>query len=255
MSIGGTPILHGVDLDVLPGEVTVVVGPNGSGKSTLLKALCGDLPFNGAVTLNGRPLKTLKSWEAATLRAVLPQSSTLTFPYTVLEVVRIGLTSGTSGVPRDVLEALPELALERVDLAGFGGRFYQDLSGGEQQRVQLARTLCQVWHPVFEGVPRYLLLDEPVSSLDIRHQLGIMNVAREFAAAGGGVLAVLHDLNLTAMFADRVVVLNCGRVGAFGRPAEAINDAMLADVFGAALRVGVVPPAGAPFVLPQSASL
>ena len=98
-------------------------------------------------------------------------------------------------------------ALARVDLAGFEGRMYQELSGGEQQRVQLARVLCQVWTPVAEGRARYLFLDEPVSSLDIGHQLSVMRLARDFAARGGGVVAVMHDLNLTSMFADQVVMM------------------------------------------------
>ena len=108
--------------------------------------------------------------------------------------------------------------MARVDLAGFGARFYQELSGGEQQRVQLARVLCQVWTPVLEGRPRYLFLDEPVSSLDIKHQLVIMDIARDFARRGGGVVAILHDLNLTAMYADRVLVMKRGRVAASGSP-------------------------------------
>src|SRR5690606_8947929 len=115
-------------------------------------------------------------------------------------------------------------ALARVDLAGFAGRLYQELSGGEQQRVQLARVLCQVWTPVLEGQPRYLFLDEPVSSLDIRHQLIIMNIARDFARRGGAVVAILHDLNLTAMFSDRIFVMHRGRLAAGGTPQDVLTD-------------------------------
>ena len=148
---------------------------------------------------------------------------------------------------------LPDRALARVDLDGFAGRFYQELSGGEQQRVQLARVLCQVWAPVLDGRPRYLLLDEPVSSLDIRHQLMIMNVARDFARRGGGVVAILHDLNLTAMYADRVHVMHRGRLAAAGTPSEVLSDEMIAKVFECRLKVGALPAKGMPFVLPQSA--
>src|SRR5690606_32263171 len=105
----------------------------------------------------------------------------LSFPFTVREIVRLGLVGGRSGVLPGEDMRLPDRALARVDLEGFAGRFYQELSGGGQQRVQLARVLCQVWTPVLEGRPRFLLLDEPVSSLDIRHQLLIMNIARDFA--------------------------------------------------------------------------
>src|SRR5690606_25644727 len=143
------------------------------------------------------------------------------------------------GVAPNALARLPEEALAAVDLDGFGGRFYGELSGGEQQRVQLARVLCQVWVPVLDGVPRYLFLDEPVSSLDIKHQLMIMDVARAYANAGGGVIAVLHDLNLTAIHADQVVALRDGAVMARGTPAAVIKDEVLAQVFDAPLRVGV----------------
>ncbi len=184
------------------------------------------------------------------MRAVLPQSATLNFPFTVREIVAIGQRSGLSGLSETQARALPERALERVDLQGFGHRLYQDLSGGEQQRVQLARVLCQVWAPVEDGVPRWLLLDEPVSSLDIKHQLAIMRVARGFADRGGGVVAILHDLNLAAMFADRVTMLRGGRVVADGAPGRTISDASVAAVFDVPLHVGSSN--GVPFVLPHS---
>jgi len=248
--IGRKPILDDVSFAARPGEVTAIIGPNGSGKTTLLKSICGDIAHDGRVVINGQDLRRMKPWQAATLRAVLPQSTTLSFPFTVREVVALGTTAGRSGI--DDPERLPEMALERVDLAGFAGRFYQELSGGEQQRVQLARVLCQVWRPVLDGAPRYLLLDEPVSSLDIKHQLAIMQIAREFAADGGGVVAVLHDLNLAAMASDRILVMRKGRAVAFGTPQEVLRDEVVNPVFECDLRVGGLPAGGTPFVLPQS---
>lgn len=252
VSIGRRRIVTDVDFTARPGEVTAIVGPNGSGKTTLLKALSGELPHQGCIAINGRALAAMKSAEAAAVRAVLPQATSLAFPFTVREIVRLGLVGGWSGAPAGEVERLPERALARVDLEDFAGRFYQELSGGEQQRVQLARVLCQVWTPVLEGRPRYLLLDEPVSSLDIRHQLTIMDIARDFACSGGGVVAVLHDLNLTAMVADRIFVMDGGRLAAAGTPDEVLVDALLEKVFGCRLRVGALPLGGAPFVLPQS---
>jgi iron complex transport system ATP-binding protein len=253
VSLGGKRIVAEVDFAVVPGEVAVIVGPNGSGKSTLLKALSGDLPYSGAISFNGSNVKTMKPRDAALMRAVLPQATVLSFPFTVREVVRLGVTAGRSGTLAGEDIRLPDRALSRVDLDGFAGRFYQELSGGEQQRVQLARVLCQVWAPVLEGQPRYLLLDEPVSSLDIRHQLLVMDIAREFARRGGGVAAILHDLNLAAMFADRVFVMHRGRLDATGTPREVLSDALISRVFECDLKVGALPADGMPFVLPQTA--
>ncbi|MFC0246760.1 heme ABC transporter ATP-binding protein [Falsochrobactrum ovis] len=251
--ISGKKILHEVNFIALPRKLTVIVGPNGSGKTTLLRALSGDFPYLGQISLDGVDFASIKPWQMAARRAVLPQASALSFPFTVREVVRIGLTGGYSGVPAREQESLPELALEKVDLAGFSGRFYQELSGGEQQRVQLARVLCQVWKPVIDGKPRYLFLDEPISSLDIRHQIVVMEIAQDFVRSGGGVIAVLHDLNLTSMFADCVAVMHKGKLDAIGSPQETLTNERIARVYECPLRVGVQLPSGVPFILPQSA--
>lgn len=251
--IGKKDIVINADFRAVPGEITTIIGPNGSGKTTLLKAISGDLAYSGSIRMQDREIASLQPWEMALMRAVLPQSSSLAFPFTVREVVRFGITTGRSGYAEDQSEDLVEKALGRVDLTGFSGRFYQELSGGEQQRVQLARVLCQVWEPVVDGAPRYLFLDEPISSLDIRHQLIIMDIARAYARSGGGVLAVLHDLNLTSMYSDKVLVMQHGRCRGFGAPQDIIEDTLLQSVFECGLRVGAVPAAGGAFVLPQSA--
>ena len=242
--------LRGVSLIARPGEVTAIVGPNGSGKSTLLGAIVGSTPHQGEIRLNGRPVADYSAWRLAALRAVLPQSSRLAFSFTVLEVVRIGLQSGTAGDRPEV----PMHALARVGMAHYADRFYQELSGGEAQRVMLARVLAQVWAPVEDGEPRWLLLDEPVSSLDIAHQLQVMQIARDFANAGGGVLAVMHDLNLTALYADHVAVLADGERLAFGAPQEVLTDNTLSRAYRCTLRVSAPTPAGIPYILPHAAS-
>ncbi|RVD19989.1 heme ABC transporter ATP-binding protein [Mesorhizobium sp. M4B.F.Ca.ET.017.02.2.1] len=254
VAICGKRIVTHVDFAARPGEIAAIVGPNGSGKTTFLKALSGELAYTGGIALNGCDLKAMKPVEAATYRAVLPQATTLSFPFTVREIVRLGLVGGRSGVLPGENARLPERALARVDLDGFTGRFYQELSGGEQQRVQLARVLCQVWAPVLDGKPRYLFLDEPVSSLDVKHQLIIMDIARDFARRGGGVVAILHDLNLTAMYADRIHVMHRGRLAAAGAPQHVLTDELIEKVFDCRLKVGVLPAANMPFVLPQSAA-
>ncbi|MBA3448107.1 MAG: heme ABC transporter ATP-binding protein [Pseudaminobacter sp.] len=255
VSIGKARIVRDASFVAQAGEVTAIVGPNGSGKTTLLRAVSGDLSYTGTARINGRDCRTLSSWKMAEMRAVLPQATTLAFPFTVREIVGLGLTSGRSGASGSALVDLPRRALERVDLDGFAGRFYQELSGGEQQRVQLARVLCQVWEPVLEGQPRWLFLDEPVSSLDIKHQLIVMEIAAEFARRGGGVIAVLHDLNLAAMFANRIIVMNRGRVDTSGSPREVLADDLFSRVFDCQLKVNVQPSGELPFVLPQSARL
>ena len=253
--LGRKTVVENASFNAEAGQMTVIVGPNGSGKTTLMRALSGDLPFTGHITINGHSLSHLKLWQMAAMRAILPQSTSLSFPFTVREIVKLGLTSGRSGATRHVANNLPDEALELVDLAGFGGRFYQELSGGEQQRVQLARVLCQVWQPVLDGQPRFLFLDEPVSSLDIKHQLIIMQIARAFATRGGGVIAILHDLNLTSMYADRVVVMHDGRIDSVGTPAEVLTDDRILRVYECALKVGALPDKHVPFVLPQSAAM
>lgn len=233
--LGGTEILRGIDFTAAPGQFTAVIGPNGSGKTTLLRALTGEIGYAGEASLNDVDVRSAQPWRLAAMRAVLPQNSSLAFPFTVYEVVRLGLTAGIVGADA---ENLVGKALSSVDLEGFDARFYQELSGGEQQRVQLARALCQVWEPIADGVPCYLFLDEPVSSLDIKHQLQIMQIAADYARRGGGVLAVMHDLNLTALFADRVVLLNEGRLFAQGTPAEVLTRQHLEQVYDCPMRVG-----------------
>jgi iron complex transport system ATP-binding protein len=254
VSIDRKRIIANVDFEIRPGGMAAIVGPNGSGKTTFVKAISGDLPYTGNISINGRDIAVMKPWQAAAMRAVLPQGTALSFPFTVREVVKLGLTGGRSGVLPGEDERLPDRALARVDLDGFAGRLYQELSGGEQQRVQLARVLCQVWAPVLDGSPRYLLLDEPVSSLDIKHQLIIMNIARDFARRGGGVVAILHDLNLAAMFADRIFVMHRGDLAAAGSPQLVLSDELISRVFECRLKVGAMPAGDTPFVLPQSAA-
>ena len=249
VSLGKSPILHGISAEARPGEVTVIVGPNGSGKTTLLRALTGDVGFAGQVSLNGRDCAYLRPWELAAVRGVLPQASALAFPFTVAEVVRLGLTAAPHAGRADLVPR----ALAAVDMAGFAPRLYQELSGGQQARVQLARVLVQVWNPVVDGVPCWLFLDEPVASLDIAHQLGVVRLMRDFAGRGGGVVTVLHDLNLTAMAADRVWLMDQGQLTGQGPMSEVLTDAALERAYGCPLRVGRLPPAGCWFSLPQAA--
>ncbi|MEP5153584.1 heme ABC transporter ATP-binding protein [Planktotalea sp.] len=249
VSIGRTEILCGADFVASAGELTAIVGPNGSGKTTLLKSLCNDLAYDGSIKINGTDIAELTPWDQAAQRAVLAQSNVIAFPFTVIEVVQIGLRAGTSGQHDD----LPMQALRKVGLAHYAHRNLQELSGGEQQRAHLARVLAQVWEPVVNNAPRWLLLDEPVASLDIAHQLQVMRLAQKFAQAGGGVIAVMHDLNLTAMFADSIAVVAEGKVISQGGTRDVMTDDILSRAYGCTLRVGCAPSDGTPFVLPHVA--
>lgn len=250
VTLGSKEILHGVSASFAPAQLSVIVGPNGSGKTTLLRALTAETVFDGQITLNGHDITQTPAWKLASMRAVLPQSTVLAFPFTVAEVVRLGQMGGISaGGPDRTFDAL-----HRVGLQGYASRFYSDLSGGEQQRVQLARVLLQVWQPISaNGAPRWLILDEPVSSLDIGHQLLVMQIARDFADQGGGVVAVMHDLNLSAMFADHMILMRNGQITAQGLVREVLVDDHLSHAYGCPLRVGVAPSDQSTFILPQMA--
>lgn len=243
--LGQRPVLKNISLCCAAGSLTAIVGPNGSGKTTLLRALSGDLDHSGEAHLNEIEIRKASPVQLAELRAVLAQSTQTAFAFSVLEIVRLGLVNG--GGDARALEALA-----RVGLAGYEGRPLNELSGGEQARVHLARVLAQVWHPLTDEGPRWLFLDEPVAALDIRHQLGVMRQARAFADQGGGVLAVMHDLNLSAMFADRILLLHDGEIVAFGPPDEVLTDANLQKAYGCELRVNTAPSQGV-WILPQMA--
>ena len=249
VQIGQREILSGIDFRARPGAVTAIVGPNGSGKTTLLRALSGEIAVTGDLTLNGFSVSATRPARLAAIRAVLPQATPLAFPFLVGEIVRLGSRSGLSAGDT----TLTSRALAAVGLSGFAHRFYQELSGGEQQRVQLARVMAQVWLPLGPDGPRWLFLDEPVASLDIGHQLLVMNITRAYADAGGGVVAVMHDLNLTAMFSDTVALVSEGRILGSGAPPDILTDTLLSKAYHCALRVNT-PPASGTYVLPQSAS-
>lgn len=226
-------ILQGIDVCVRPGRFTALIGPNGAGKSTALALLAGDFaPSAGAVELEGRALARYAALDLARRRAVMRQGGVIAFAFTVAEVVAMGraphAASGNPAADRAAIAA----ALAAADLDHLADRPVGMLSGGERQRVHFARALAQVG-----GMARgYLLLDEPTAGLDLRHQHDLLDRARRAADEGLGVLAVLHDLNLAATYADEVVLLHRGvRVGG-GPPDAFLQPSLLSGVFEVPMR-------------------
>jgi iron complex transport system ATP-binding protein len=223
---GGRWLVRDVSLEVAAGEVVALLGPNGAGKTTLLRALSGEEPPDeGEVEMLGRPMKSFSARELARTRAVLSQSSSLDFGFTVFEVALMGRLPHVQlkESPRDL--EIVTAALEAAGVAHLSERIYTTLSGGERQRVQLARVMAQLGDPRGKEdlPPRLLMLDEPTSNLDVAHQHAALALAREQARTGAAVLAVLHDLNLAGQYADRLALLRDGHLVACGPPAEVLT--------------------------------
>lgn len=250
--IAGRTLIESVTLTITPGEVLALLGPNGAGKSTLLKVLTGELtPTSGSVRMNAKPLAAWSPLQRARRRAILPQHSGLSFPFTVHEVVLLGRSphgGGDSAADRHVVR----YALAATEVAHLSERIYPRLSGGERQRVQLARVLVQVWDSLPSGEPRYLLLDEPTANLDLSHQHATLRLARRFARAGVGVLAVLHDLNLAAEYADQIAVLRQGRLDVVGTPAAVLTPEIVHRTFAMSALIIPHPVLGCPLVVPMA---
>jgi iron complex transport system ATP-binding protein len=251
--IRGRPIVEAASVALHAGRMTVVIGPNGAGKSTLLRMLTGEIkPSSGRVLLDGAPLSDLPAWRQACSRAVMMQAARLAFPFKAHEVVALGASGIGRAMPKTALDALVLAALATADISHLADRAYQSLSGGEQQRVQFARALAQLKAGRSVEAKQILFLDEPVSSLDLKHQLALLDASLRLAQQGTAVVAVLHDINLALAYADHLVVMNDGRVATQGTPADIITDQLLQEVFGVDLRLGATPAGAVPFLLPQT---
>jgi len=247
-AFGERLVVDAVDLTLAGGELVGVLGPNGSGKTTLLRLLAGLVrPNAGEVRLDGRALDRWPRREVARRLAVVPQDPRVDFPFTALEVTLMGRAPHQRGLslPSEHDLATAGEALRSVDADAIAGRVIDHLSGGERQRVFLARALAQE--------PEILLLDEPTTHLDLRHQLGMHEVLRGLCRTRGlACVSVVHDLNLAMSYCDRVVVLSAGRVAASGSPAEALSPARVFDVFGVTVATLTHPSDGKPVLVPRA---
>ncbi len=221
LSRGKRAVVHDVSLSVMPGELVALVGPNGAGKTSLIQAVCGLLkPDTGRVWLEGADLVTLGPRDRARALAYLPQDGTVAWNLPAIEVVALG----AGFLQTDGAHARAMAALEEVEAGALADRGVAALSGGERARVLLARVLA--------SEAGLILADEPVAGLDPEGQLLVLERLKARAGAGQTVMASLHDLSLAARFADRVIVMDQGEVRADGSPAEALDTAVLRDVFG-----------------------
>ena len=243
LTLGARPLFSDFSLSLAAGELTVLLGPNGCGKSTLLKALTGELASSATITLFGRPTSQWPSCARAQRLVVLPQSSSLSFDFLAREVVELGRLpwSTAPAINRQRVES----SMRALDVWPLRDARYLHLSGGERQRLHFARVLCQL----DTHQPGVLLLDEPTSALDPGHQHQTLRLAKQLAGAGHAVLMVLHDLNLASRYADRVLLMQQGRLLADGTPRETLTAALLHRLYGAGPELWHHPQDGRPLVV------
>lgn len=244
-SIQGRKLTDNVSFTLPGGEIVAILGPNGAGKSTLLRQLTGYLkPDTGECRLFGKPLSAWQTAELAKTRAVMRQNSLMAFPFSVQEVIRMGRHPHRSRNGRDETGHIIALCGCETLLS----RDYRHLSGGEQQRVQLARLLVQLWEPV--PSPKWLFLDEPTSALDIHHQQQLFRLLRTLVNERQfNVCCVLHDLNLASRYADRILLLEEGKVVANGTPLAVLTRSQLTQLYRADLSVQASPDDPAPLIV------
>jgi len=233
-AVKGKALLSNVNFHAKPGEFWAVIGANGAGKSTLMKLLSKEYaPTSGSITFRGKDLKKYKLKELAQERAVLAQQNLITLSFTVLEIVLMGRYPfyDTQPTQRDL--EIVDLCLKKIGIADLKNRLFPTLSGGEQQRVQVARTLAQIWE-IKEGL---ILLDEPTTGMDLLHQYETFQLAKEMTERGFGVVAVVHDLNLALQYADKVLMMKSGEAYANGSPEVVLTEENIKAAFGLAVRI------------------
>jgi len=235
-SVANRELISRVSISFEPGKLHLIIGPNGAGKSTLVKLLSRLLrPQSGSIKYDGSDVQHASKIDLAKRRAVLSQAVEVAFPLTVREVVMMGRYPHFGGRPGPADEQIVDEMMRFFDITEFATRDYQTLSGGERQRVNFARVLGQVWSdaPHDDGMCRYLFLDEPLTFLDIRHQIDFMKKIREFASNPDVVtVGVVHDLNLAARFADQIAIINDAKLFASGAPEEVLTAENIDRVFG-----------------------
>ncbi|MBX2811049.1 MAG: heme ABC transporter ATP-binding protein [Myxococcales bacterium] len=233
---GTRSVIQDLSLSLLPGGLTALLGPNGAGKSTLFEAISGTLSINrGHISLYGESLNLMSPTKRAQYMGVLHQDTELSFGLTVREVVTLGRLAFTEPLAQQKL--FVERALDQMKLSVLSHRSYLTLSGGEKRRVQMARVLAQVLHSEEDSGKKTILADEPTAALDLSYQHSLLARLRSLAQEGAAVLTIVHDVNLAARYADRIIFLKAGEIVADGTPAAVICPPVLQTVFGVEAQV------------------
>lgn len=248
MHFGQRCVLDNIDLDIHAGEVTALLGPNGAGKSTLLKLLCQEIPSRHDIRYFGRAANQWPNDELARHLGMLPQHSTLSFPFLAHEVVELGAIP--LNLAHKQTQAVAAKYMSLTDVSHLSERLYPSLSGGEKQRVHLARVLVQLDQSAEKKI---LMLDEPTSALDLAHQHNTLRIARQLADEHHtAVVVVLHDLNLAAQYADRLVILHQGKIACDAKPWQALTPSLIEQVYGYRALVNRHPSLDFPMVMPAA---
>ena len=252
-AINNKKILDDLSFTLKAGEITAVVGENGAGKSSLFNCLSGVSKFNGVINLNGKPVKSMGLAELAKYRAVLPQNSNLSFPFSVNEVVRLAMSLGSLGFEEQ--EEIIVECLSLLDAEQFIDRNYTSLSGGEKQRVQIARVLAQLRaHKHQED--QFLFLDEPTSALDLKHQYATLKMLNKLSSSNGefrniGVVVIVHDLNLASLYCDKILVIEGGRLIKHDTPEQVLSTELISSTFNIDVLIDQHPNISKPYVIPR----
>jgi iron complex transport system ATP-binding protein len=248
--VGDNCLLNNINLEVNEGELLSIIGPNGAGKTTLINALMGDVQrafkVQGKVLFCGDDIKQLSLIKRAKQIAFLPQINLLNFPFKVDEVVGLARTPHSSGKVNDA-EIIAE-ALKALDILHLKDRLYTQLSGGEKQRVQLARVMAQIWREE-DNAKRLLFLDEPTASLDLGHQQQLMKIIRHFSNQGVAIVMIVHDINVAINYSDKLLALSDAEVVAIGSPENIITKQLIKNLYNLDVEITSHPISSKPMII------
>ena len=239
LNYGEVQILKNIDFRIEPGKVVSIVGPNGAGKSSLLDVISGNVePSSGEIFYNNVPLKDITIMERAAIRSVMGQHNHVVYDFTVQDILEMGWISQNLSSPNNKkFESNLKSISEECYLTNLLDRKLNKLSGGEQRRVHFARGLMQLNNSINLNHPKYFLLDEPISSMDIYFELQVMEIIRKIANTGIGVLIIIHDLNLASKFSDEIILMAKSKVVKTGTPSKVFEEKTLSDVYGLEMKI------------------